>query len=400
MKKCIVCFVLFLGLVVYVSAFGADTIKIGIIDTYSGAGATFTYDILDGFKMAINKVNSSGGVLGKKIEFTTRDDKFKTDIAVSLARELIQRENVDLLMGGFSSSVALAISEYVKKEKIPFVVTFAKSEKISGEKGHRYVFSVTDNSAMAAKAAAQMLSKLPYTKYWIAGEDYDYSHSLANSIWDNLKPLKPDVKILGKTWWKVGEADVVPYITSILTAKPEALIVTTGGAGMVNFMKTAKNMGIDKKLPIYMHTAIETSVLQALGSEAPEGILGAAAYVFYYPETAENKTFVDEFQKTYKRYPKVGAFYGFTAANLIVKAYEKAGVVDKEKFINALEGLTVDSPVGKVQMRACDHQLVMPMFCGVTKKDPRYDHLIGSNLTTIPGKDVVPTCEEVLKLRK
>jgi branched-chain amino acid transport system substrate-binding protein len=149
-----------------------------------------------------------------------------------------------------------------------------------------------------------------------------------------------------------------------------------------------------------MHTAIEVSVLQALGAEAPEGILGTAAYMFYYPETPENKAFVDEFRKTYNRYPKVGAIYGTIAANLIVKAYQKAGSVDKEKFITALEGLTVDSPVGKVEMRACDHQVVMPLFGGVTKKDPRYDFLTATDMVSIPGKDYMPTCEEVLKTRK
>jgi len=377
-----------------------STIKIGFIDTYSGAGATFTYDILDGFKMVINKVNAKGGVLGRKIEWVTRDDKFKTDIASGFARELITKEKVDLLMGMWSSSAALAVSEIAKREKVPLLVTFAKSEKISGEKGHRYVFSVTDNTAMAGRAAAQMLSKKPYVKYWIAGEDYDYSHSLADTIWNGLKARKPDVQLLGQTYWKVGDADIAPYITQMLAAKPDALIITTGGAGMVNFMKAAKTMGVAQRVPIYMHTAIEVSVLQALGAEAPEGILGTAAYMFYYPETPENKAFVDEFRKTYNRYPKVGAIYGTIAANLIVKAYQKAGSVDKEKFITALEGLTVDSPVGKVEMRACDHQVVMPLFGGVTKKDPRYDFLTATDMVSIPGKDYMPTCEEVLKTRK
>jgi len=61
----------------------------------------------------------------------------------------------------------------------------------------------------------------------------------------------------------------------------------------------------------------------------------------------------------YNRPPKVGALYGYAAAQLIAKAYQKAGKVDKEKFITAMEGLTVDSPVGKLEMRKCDHQLML-----------------------------------------
>ena len=58
------------------------------------------------------------------------------------------------------------------------------------------------------------------------------------------------------------------------------------------------------------------------------------------------------------------------------------------------------SPVGEIEMRACDHQAVLPIFLGVTKKVPQYDFLISSDIVTIPGKDVMPPCEEIMKARK
>jgi branched-chain amino acid transport system substrate-binding protein len=84
---------------------------------------------------------------------------------------------------------------------------------------------------------------------------------------------------------------------------------------------------------------------------------------------------------------------------LIAKAFAKAGSIDKEKFINAMEGMKVDSPVGEVEMRACDHQAVLPMFLGVTKKVPQYDFIISTDIVMVPGKDVMPTCEEIKKAR-
>ena len=101
-------------------SFGADTIKVGIVDTYTGPASVFTFDVLDGFKMAINKVNAKGGVLGKKIEFVTRDEKFKPDIGLAMAKELVLKEEVDILMGTINSATALAVSDFAKKEKIPF----------------------------------------------------------------------------------------------------------------------------------------------------------------------------------------------------------------------------------------------------------------------------------------
>ena len=110
-------------------SFGADVIKVGIVDTYSGPPTTFTYDVLDGFKMVIDKVNAKGGVLGKKIEFVTRDEKFKPDIGLAMAKELVLKEGVDILMGTINSATALAVSDFAKKEKIPFFVTFAKERQ-------------------------------------------------------------------------------------------------------------------------------------------------------------------------------------------------------------------------------------------------------------------------------
>ena len=382
------------------SSYGADTIKVGIVDTYSGPATTYTQDVLDGFTLAINQINAQGGVLGKKIVFVTRDDKFKPDIALSMAKELVMKEGVDLLMGSTNSGGALAMSDFAKKEKIPFIVTDAKSDKIVGEKGHRYVFNANENTMMIGKATAIALSKKPYVKYYIMGEDYEFGHACAEAIWNNLKALRPDVQLLGQSWRKVGEVDLTPYISSALQAGPDCIISASGGGGVVNFLKSVKALGLAQKTAIYQHYATDLLALSPLGLDAPEGVMGSSSYHFYFPNTPENKVFVEEFRKAYKRYPGSTAFYGYTAGMFIAKAYQKAGKVDKERFIDALEGLVIDSPIGKLEMRACDHQVTLPLYYGVTKKAPGYDFLIGSDMVTVPGKDYLPSCSDMMKLRK
>ena len=394
--------VVFLGFFLLSSfSYGANTIKVGIVDTYSGPPATMSQDVLDGFKMVVNEINAKGGVLGKKIEFVTRDEKFKPDIGLAMAKELVLKENVDLLMGTISSSTALAVSDFARKEKIPFLVTNSRTEKITGEKGHRYVFGIAENTAMAGRAAAFALAKKPFAKYWIAGDDYEYGHSIAENVWNNLKSLKPGVQLLGQTWWKVGESDFTPYITQIINAKPDFLIAATGGATMVTFAKAAKITGLIANMPMYQHTVIDYGVLGPLGANGPEGVYGTAPYLFYYPDTPANKAYVEEFRKAYGRYPQMFALFGYSAGRLIEKGFQKAGSMDREKFVSALEGMVIDSPVGKLEMRACDHQFQLPMLFGVVKKSPEFkDFLIASDIVTVSYKDYMPTCEEVLKTRK
>jgi branched-chain amino acid transport system substrate-binding protein len=398
MKRGLIAVVLVLGLMLVFGAvpvWAEKPIKVGIVDCYSGPPSTYTNDVRDAFQLAVDKVNAEGGVLGRKIEFVTRDSKFKVDLGLAAAKELLMREEVDILMGTINSALALAISDLVKKEKVPFFATFSKSDKISGAAGHRYVFQITENTALAGKAAAAGLAKKPYVKYWIAGDDYEYGHALADSVWTYLKALKPEVELLGESWWKVGEPDFTPYITSILAAKPDAVIIATGGAGCVPFLKAAQATGFNKQVPFFMHTATELSTLKPLGHDAPEGVIGTSNYFYYYPDTPENKAFVENFKKAFGREPKVGALYGYITAKLIIDGYKKAGDVDTEKFIDAVEGMQVDTPVGTVTLRACDHQAMLPMYMGVTKKMDGYDFLVAADIETIPAEDAIPTCEEI-----
>ena len=378
----------------------AENIKVGIIDCYSGPPAVYANDALNGFKLALEEINAKG-VLGKKIEFATRDTKFKVDIALNMAKELVLREKVDVLVGTINSGAALAVSAAVaKKEKVPFITWISKSENITGAKGHRYVFSCGENTAMAGKAGGVALSKKPYVKYWIAGDDYEYGHAIGDAAWKNLKALKPEVELIGKSWWKPGEPDLSPYITAILNAKPDAVIFCTGGRSMTNVLKVIKATGMAEKVAIWVHTGTDHAVLKPLGEEAPVGVMGTMDYHFYYPETPSNKAFVEKFEKAYGSPPGFPAFHGYITAQFIANAYIKAGLKDTEKFIDALEGLEVMSPVGKLQMRACDHQVILPMYLGVTTKSPKYNFIIAGDIQTLTGDEVMPTCEEIMKARE
>ena len=403
MKKTFVFTILILAVLVSLVACGPKKaerpIKVGIVDTYSGAPAVYGNDALNGFKLALEEINKEG-VLGTTIEFTTRDEQFKPDVGLSMAKELVLNEQVDVLAGTINSATALAISEYAKEEKVPFIVWISKSEKITGEQGHRYVFSTGENTYMAGKAGASALAQQPYTRYWIAGDDYEYGHAIGDSVQRNLKALKPEVEIIGESWWKVGEPDLVPYLTAIMAAKPDAVIFCTGGASMTNALKAIKATGMSEQVPIWIHTATDHAVLKPLGAEAPEGVMGTMDYHFYYPDTAENKAFVEAFEKAYGSPPGFPAFHGYVTAHLIAEAFKKAGALDREKFIDALEGLKVKSPAGgEIEMRACDHQLVLPMYLGVTKKVPEYDFLISSDIVTLTGDEVMPTCDEIKAAR-
>ena len=168
---------------------------------------------------------------------------------------------------------------------------------------------------------------------------------------------------------------------------------------MTNIMKAVKATGMAEKVPIWIHSATDHAVLKPLGAEAPEGVLGTIDYHFYYPDIKANRDFVKKFEAAYGNPPGFPAFHGYITAYFIAEAFKKAGSLDKEKFIDALEGMKIESPVGEIEMRVCDHQVVLPMYLGVTKREVGKNLVIATDIVTLPGDEVMPTCDEIKKAR-
>ena len=370
------------------------TIKVGIVDTYTGGAAVYAQDSLDGFKLAVKEIAAKGG---PTIEFVTRDDEFKPDKSTSWAKELVMNEKVDFLAGTTNSAGSLAVSQFAKENKVPFIDWGGMSDKITGAAGHRYVFSTLPNTAIIGKAGAVQLSKTSYKKIWLAGSDYEYGHSVITSLWSNLTTLKPDVEKMGETWWRVGETDFTPYINAIRSAKPDVLVVGTGGADMVAFMKALKATGLTQEIPVWAHTSYDPATLRPLGDQAPENVMGTNPYLSTYPDTPANKAFVEAFKKEYNREPAAFALYGYMGGEFLGQAIQKAGSTDKEKIIDAMEGLTIDTPVGKATLRKEDHQVAIPMTYGVIAKVD--GKITATDLHTLSPEEIMPSVDEIQKLR-
>jgi branched-chain amino acid transport system substrate-binding protein len=169
---------------------------------------------------------------------------------------------------------------------------------------------------------------------------------------------------------------------------------------MTNILKAIKATGMAEKVPVWVHTGTDHACLKPLGAEGPEGVMGTMDYHFYYPETPANKAFVKAFQAAYGGPPGFPAFHGYITAHFIAEAYKKAGSLDTEKFIDALEGMKIQSPAGELEMRACDHQVTLPMYLGVTKMSSKYGCVISTDIVTLTGNEVLPTCDEIKAARK
>ena len=305
-------------------------IKIGLIDSYSGGAAYVTKQALNSWYIVIDEFNAKGGLNGRKIEIITRDDKFKTDEAVALARELILKERVDFLAGIINSSAGLAVSEFAKSKKKLYMVHLSYAHRLTGELGHRYVFRSCSSAGVQGMAQGFYAATKPYKKWYIIGDDYEYGHSVAETFVKGLKQKKPDAVIIGEAWPKVGETDYTPYLSALIAQKPEAVFGAWGGSAHVSFTKQAKMFGLLDKIPYLAGYLGDPIFARALKESYPIGVYTQNSYLWYYPESSANNEFVKKYlEYTTKKgeaepYPAEAAYTGYLGAKFITEAILKA----------------------------------------------------------------------------
>jgi branched-chain amino acid transport system substrate-binding protein len=358
----------------------------------SGGGALFGQPSAKGAEMYVKEVNDKGGVLGRKLELVIRDSKGAPEEATRVSRELILKESVDFLVGGLTAAEGLAISAVAKEQKVLYIAPISKTTAMTDPgKLHPYIFRAAANSLTEGRSAAVEMAKLPVTKIYTIGPDYEYGQVVTKAFVDWLKKLKPQVEIAGQGWPKLGEQDYTPFITTAMAAKPEALFSTLWGGHFVTFAKQAKPYGLFDRMKVV--TAGEggsPETAMALKDDLPIGIITNSYDVFYYDPVPHHKDYVVRVKKYMnEEYASSWASTGYIAMQFLVEAIQKAGSTETDKVIQALEGLTIDSPIGKLTMRAKDHQATRGQFWGITAKVPEYPFPILRPVRYVPADDIM-----------
>ncbi len=385
-------------------AMGSDPIKVGIVDDFSGSGSAIGQEALIGWKIVIDDFNSRGGLNGRKIELVTRDDKFDPEKAVKAAEELVSEDRVDFLAGSSSSDCALAVSEVARNSKKLFLIHIAKTHRATGEKGHDYVFRSCYDALIDGRAAGKYAAHKKYEKWFVVAEDYEFGRSLADIFWKALKESNPKAEKIGELRPKLQEADYRPIIRQIMDSKPSAIFVAFGGSGgRLGFLQQAKELGLFEEIRVFMNFLADPALPNLVKDAMPTtNAFGSAAYLPYYPASPENAEFVSQYRALNKtgEVPGYAAFSGFCAAKFITESLLKAQSAENDKVVKALEGLTINTPVGSITMRACDHQALAPVIWGRLGKGADSKTPVIEFPQVVTGETVAPTCEEVLATRR
>jgi branched-chain amino acid transport system substrate-binding protein len=374
-----------------------EPIKIGAMFISSGKVGGYGVHGCQAIKLAVEEINASGGVLGRKLWAACEDTKLKKDVVLALADKFVKKEKVDFLMGPTSSGLAMALSEFAKQNKKILVTTQAATDALTGAKLHPYIFSTLSNAMMHARSGAYLMAAKPYKRYMVIGPDYNYGHASWRMFKEKLKELRPDVEFVGELFPKFLSKDYSKYIKKIQEAKPDAVWSPLWGGDAVTFIKQALPTGLFKDVKFAFPCAGALEVLVPMGKDMPDGIYVSSRYFFTSPQSDRNQRFVANYQKKFKQYPDYMAGETYAGVYFIKAAIERAGSVNAEKIIAAVEKepLAWDTPEGYKIMRGADHQVVEDCLWGETAQNKKYGFSIPQNFIAIQGEEICRTDAEL-----
>lgn len=343
-------------------------IKIAHIYSKTGPLEAYGKQTATGFMMGLDY--ATGGtmtVAGKKLVVIEKDDQGKPDLGKSLLAAAYGDDKVDLAVGPTASPVALAMLPVAEEYKKILLVEPAVADSITGDKWNKYIFRTGRNSSQDAIANAVALDKAGITIATMA-QDSAFGR-------DGVKAFKEAIKKA-----KLVHEEYLPPATSDFTAGGQRLIeklkdipgrkvifiIWAGGNPFKIADMDLKRHGIE--------IATGGNILPAMVAYKQfPGMEGAAYYYFGMPKNVVNEAMVARHYSQFKSPPDFFTAGGFSAAMAVVTALKKSnGDASANTLIKTMEGMSFETPKGKMTFRADDHQAMQNMYHFKIKVDPAF----------------------------
>jgi branched-chain amino acid transport system substrate-binding protein len=323
-----------------------DGIVVGHVASMTGDTATFGRSADQGIRMALEEANAAGGVLGKKLEVVTEDDRSVTEEARSAAQKLIQRDQVIALLGEVASSRSLAAAPEAQRAKVPMISPGSTNPKVTevGDYIFRACFIDPFQGAVMARFAADEL----HAKRFAILFDFkqDYSVGLAQFFRETVK--KNGGEIVADERYTSGDIEFRAQLTTIRAANPDVIFVPGYYTELGLIAKQARELGIT--VPLLGGDGWDSEKTLEIGGAAVEGYF----FSTHYAADSDNprvQEFVKRFTAKYGATPDAMAALGYDSAGILVDALERAGATDGAKLRDAIAATSgFDGVTGKISI--------------------------------------------------
>jgi branched-chain amino acid transport system substrate-binding protein len=370
-----------------------EPLKIGVMQDLTGGLLLFGNEAWNGLQLGFDYATDGTLVAGNRpIELIIKDDTSSPDVAAAAARELIEAEGVEILIGTSSSAAALQVQTIAAENDVVYIAGPAAAASITGEAFEEHTFRVCRNSAQDGLTMADWSVANIGSEYLILAEDYAFGQATAAGFQAAFGALGGTFLTEAPIFAPSDTTDFTPYIQQIKDLGPEGLILiwATNTSGTILFQQLA-DQGVAGEIPFI--TGFSSNDTIPLLDPGFVGATGLIVYHYTLPQTEANDWLVEQHNAQFDGNPDLFTECGFATAQAVVAALEAtSGDTSSEALIGALEGLTFEGPKGTYTIRAEDHQALAPMYIvelvSTTDADERYFEPVQE----VSAEDSAPPC--------
>jgi len=364
------------------AAAAGDSVKIGFITDFSGLYAENDgQGGLEAIRMAIS--DFGGQVDGKPIELVYSDHQNKADIAASRAREWIDRDGVNLIIGGTNSATALSTNQVTGERKVPYINVGAGADTLTNEQCTPYTVHYAYDTMALAKGTASAVTRQGGRTWYFLTADYAFGKALEKNASDVVKANGGQV--LGAVRHPLSASDFSSFLLQAQGSEAQVLGLANAGGDAVNSIKAAKEFGITKTMKI---AALLVSIddIHSLGLGAAQGLVLTDSW--YWNKDAATRAWSRRFFDKTKKMPSSLQAADYSATMTYLKAVRAVGSTDGAKVMAQLRKVKIDDFYAKGYIRK-DGSMIHDMFLMQVKtpleSTEPWDYY--KIIATIPGEE-------------
>ena len=348
-----------------------EPIKIGVPIPLSGDFAVYGDYQRQGTELALQEINAAGGILGRPVEAIYADTESAVQPTIDKVTSLIQRDNVDVLIGIISSAGRDAVVPVLFREKkillYPTTYEGGVAAKFK-DKGARYVFTTGPVSEQYIGPFFPWMADNWGKSFYLLGMDYIYGIGSLEHANKYIADLEGTV--VGEELIPLGTSDFSAVLNRVVAAKPDVVFAVVAGDDLIYLIKQFNEFGLRDKGIHFGTSELDESYMQALGADNVTGLACSYPY-FMVVDTPENEAFLAALRDMYGEdtLASLATESQYYSVKMFAKAAEQAGSLETEALISALENVSIDAPEGPVSVRKMDHQGIVNDIIAVVEPD-------------------------------
>ncbi len=360
------------------TAAAQGTLKIALIEPLSGGAASAGILSQKHFAYFIDQINAAGGVNGQRLELVVFDNKISPQESLIILKKVID-DGIRFVSQGVGSVVAHALTDAVLKhnernpgKEVIYLNYAAVDPALTNEKCNYWHFRFDADADMKMEGLTSFMAKQKgIKKVYLINQDYSFGKAVAAAARAMLPKKRPDIEIVGDELHPLQKVtDFSPYVAKIKASGADSVITGNWSNDMLLLIKAGKDAGL--KVDWYTYYAGALGSPTAIGRDG----IGHVKQITEWHKNALPEADPDQigYEKRFTGKEDDFSFWRLkTMFGMVVQAMKNARSNDPLKVAKALEGMKYKTPLGEVEMRADNHQVLQPLFVSTMSDKVKYD---------------------------